>query len=231
MNVGLQFLSVTWTERVPDNEAVMILREIHSALRQALRYMPDPDPVSLVSLPEVKPYGYWVLQDSTPGQAYGSVKWYIDQSYDAENQRLLAWQYLDLVRNEPYQFYTPHYDLTFAHFPLYDERAHQEAIGVEIPGHAAVVSTSPLNRLPVRHERPLVLHRIVAHYVGRVIGIPYIRAGEPGGCSGPCVMRPAATLDEWLALAQEETLTNVTYCERCRRQLAAKIASNQLGAN
>ena len=231
MNVGLQFFSVTWTEHIPDNEVVMILREIHAALRQALKYMPDPDPVSLVMLPEVKPFGYWVLQDSEPGQIYGSAKWYIDQSYDSANDRLLAWRYLNLVRNEPYQFYTPHYDLAVVHYPLYDEQVQQEVIGVVMPGRAGIVSTDPLNRLPVRHERPIVLNRMIAHHVGRVVGIPFIRKNEPGGCVGACAMRPAESLEEWIELAEEETRDNVTYCESCRRQFAAQIASNQLGGN
>lgn len=231
MNVGLQFFSVTWTDYIPDNEAVMILREIHAALRQALKYIPDPDPASLVTLPEIKPFGYWILQDSKLDQVYGSAKWYMDQSYDSASGRLLAWRYLNLVRNEPYQIYTPHYDLAIVHYPLYDEQAERESIGVVIPGQAAIVSTNPLNQLPVRHERPVVLNRIIAHHVGRVVGIPFIRPDEPGGCFGPCAMRPAESLDRWIELAEEEAQANVIYCDPCRRQLAAQIASNQLGRN
>jgi len=231
MNTGLQFFSITWTDRIPDNEAVMILREVHAALRQALKYMPDPDPVSLVTLPEVKPFGYWVLQDSAPGQPYGSAKWYMERSLDLQGKHLLAWRYLNLVQTEPYQFYTPHYDLTIVHYPLYDEHTQQESLGVELAGLAAVVSTNPLNQLAVHRERPIVLHRLIAHYVGRVVGIPFIRRNEPGGCFGACAMRPAESLGEWLALAEEEAHAAVTYCEPCRRQLAARLASNQLGAN
>lgn len=209
----------------------MVLREVHAVLRQAQKFMPDPDPVRLVTLPEVKPFGYWILQDSDPDRIYGSAKWYMDRSYEASTDRLLAWRYLNLVRNEPYQIYTPHYDLAVVHQRLYDERADQEALGVPIPGRAAIVSTHPLNRLPIRHERPIVLNRVIAHYTGRVVGIPFTRQGETGGCSGVCAMRPAELLEEWVELAEEETRGGVTYCEPCRRQLAARIASNQLGGN
>jgi len=77
----------------------------------------------------------------------------------------------------------------------------------------------------------MVLRRLVSHYVGRVIGIPFIECGEPDGCSGACAMRPACELSEWVDLAEEETQAKVTYCEACRRQLSAQIASNQLGQN
>jgi hypothetical protein len=44
-------------------------------------------------------------------------------------------------------------------------------------------------------------------------------------------MRPAGKLDQWLTLAQEESEAKIIYCESCRRQLGAQIASNQLGRN
>ena len=231
MNTGRQFLSITWTDDIPDNEVIMILRDIHSALRQALKYMPHPEPAGPVNLPEIKPFGYWTLQGAESQHIYSSAEWYMDRSYDRQQGRFLAWRYLDLVMNEPYQHHAPHYDLAILHFPLYDTRVYQEVMGVDIPGIAAVISTAKLSGLSIRHERPIVLRRLVSHYVGRVIGIPFIERGEPDGCSGTCAMRPAHDLYEWLDLAKEETQASVTYCESCRRQLGAQIASNQLGQN
>lgn len=231
MNTGQQFLSVTWTEDIPDNEIIMILRDIHSALRQALKYMPDPEPAGPVNLPEIKPFGYWVLQGADPAHAYSSAEWYVDRSYDRQEGHFLARRYLNLVMNEPYQHQTPHYDLAVLHFPLYDERVKQEVMGAAIPGIAAVISTAQLGQLTIRHERPVVLHRLVSHYVGRVIGIPFLERGERDGCAGACAMRPAHDLGEWLDLAKEETQENVTYCDSCRRQFGAQVASSQLGQN
>jgi predicted Zn-dependent protease len=231
MNTGRQFLSVTWTDDIPDNEVIMILRDIHSALRQALKYMPHSEPAGPVNLPEIKPFGYWTLQGAESRHPYSSAGWYMDRSYDRQQGRFFAWRYLDLVMNEPFQHHAPHYDLAILHFPLYDTRVQQEVMGVDIPGMAAVISTAKLNGLSIRHERPMVLRRLVSHYAGRVIGIPFIDRGEPNGCSGACAMRPARDLSEWVDLAEEETQANVTYCEACRRQLSAQIASNQLGLN
>ena len=231
MNVGLQFLSVTWTDGIPDNEAIMILRDLHFALRQALKFLPVDNPIRPVQLPEVKPFGYWELQDSEPDSPFGSAAWYMDRSYDTDQGHFRARRYLNLVVNEPYQHRSPHYDLAVIHYPLYDELEDREVVGAGIPGLAAVSSTSWLKRLSVRDDRPIVLRRMISHYVGYVIGIPSAIYNQPSTCSGPCAMRPASELSEWLELAREESDANALYCESCRHQLGARIASNQLGLN
>lgn len=231
MNVGLQFLSVTWTDGIPDNEAIMILRDIHFALRQALKFLPANNPIRPVQLPEVKPFGYWVLQDSDPDSLYGSAAWYMDRSYDSDQGYLCARRYLNLVVNEPFQHHSPHYDLAIVHYPLYDETEEREVMGVGIAGLAAITSTAWLKRLSIRDERPIVLRRLVSHYLGAVIGIPSAIHDDLTICNGPCAMRPAHELSDWLNFAQEESDANTIYCESCRRQLSARIASNQLGLN
>ena len=229
MNYGLQFMSISWTDGIKENEAIMIVREVHVALRQALMYLPSP--TSIVTLPAVKPFGNWVLQDVEPNSTYGSTQWYIDQSYDRESGRLLGRQYLNIVLNEPFQSVTPHFDLAVTHYPLLDEVLNREVIGVDIPGRAAVLSNAPLNGVDRKYDRPIVLRRIISHYVGRVIGLPFHNHGSSCRCVDVCAMRPADTLEEWVDLAQEEFAQDCIYCDSCRRELSARIASNQLGLN
>ena len=231
MNVGRQFLSVTWTDRIPENEAIMILRDLHFALRQALKHLPAGSPIRPVQLLEVKPFGNWVLQDAQPDSLYSSAAWYMEHSYDSERGCLAARRYLDLVVNEPYQHHNPHFDLAIVHYPLYDESEGHEVMGAGISGLAAVTSTAWLRRLSARNERPAVLRRIIAHYLGYVIGVPSPIYDSSTVCSGACAMRPSRELSEWVALAQEESDDDVVYCESCRRQLSARIAGNQLGLN
>ena len=229
MSYGLQFISISWTDGIRDNEAIMIVRDIHIALRQALIHLPSPN--SIVTLPEVRPFGYWVLQDADPSATYSSTQWYIDRTYDRQMGHLLARKYLDVVLNEPYQYYTPHYDLAIMHYPLFDEKLGREVFGVDVPGRAAIFSNAWLNQLPRDHDRPAVLRRLIAHYLGRIIGIPYpVRPGTPG-CSGLCAMRPADQLESWVSLAREEFDADRIYCDSCRSQFSARIASNQLGTN
>jgi predicted Zn-dependent protease len=229
MNQGLQFLSLTWTDRIPDNEALIIVREVHLALRQANMYLPSHG--SIVTLPEVKPFGYWILKGMDPNDPYCSTQWYIDRSFDPRSNALLGWRYLDVVLNEPYQHHSPHYDLAVMHHPLLDEELGREVFGVAVPGRAAVVSCKWLNQLSRDYERPLVLRRLIAHYVGQVVGIPFPIHGQRATCTGLCAMRPARDLQEWIAFAQEEFQAERIFCDACRRQLSARIASNQFGMN
>jgi hypothetical protein len=229
MNYGLLFMSLTWTNGIHDNEAIMIVHEVQVALRQAQQHLPAHSPV--VSLPEVRPFGYWVLQGADPTDTYSSTQWYVDQSFDRHRQALLGWRYLDLVLNEPYQHATPHYDLAVMHHPLYDEHLGREVFGVTRPGIAAVVSSHWLDKLSRGYERPAVLRRLIAHYLGRVVGIPFPIAGRRDQCSGPCAMRSADDLAHWTAYAIEEFHADQIYCDACRRQMGARIAGNQAGLN
>jgi hypothetical protein len=229
MNYGLLFMSLTWTDGIPDNEAIMIVREVHVALRQAQKYLPMHSPV--VTLPEIRPFGYWILQGANPNEAYCSTQWYIDQVFDRQRGALLGRRYLHIVLNEPYQYQTPHYDLAVMHQPLYDEQLGREVFGVAVPGRAAVVSRYWLSRLARDFERPAVLRRLIAHYIGRVVGIPFPIQDRSEQCTGPCVMRPADDLAHWAAYATEEFEANRIYCDACRRQLGALIAGNQAGLN
>jgi hypothetical protein len=229
MNYGPLFLSLTWTDGIRDNEAIMIVREVHLALRQAQKHLPTHSPI--VTLPEVRPFGYWVLQGADPADTYCSTQWYIDQAMDRRRGVLLGRRYLDIVLNEPYQHATPHYDLAVMHQPLYDERLDREVFGVTRPGIAAVVSSHWLRELPRDFERPAVLRRVIAHYLGRAVGIPFPVSGRQEECSGACAMRHADDLGQWTTYATEEYQDNRIYCNACRLQLGARIAGNQAGLN
>lgn len=229
MNNGLQFISLTWTDRIPDNEAIMIVRDLHLALRQAARYLPESGP--FVALPEIKPFGYWVLTGMNPNDPYCSTQWYIDQSFGPDRKALHGWRYLNTVMNEPYQFHTPHYDLAVLHHPLIDDRQGEQVLGLAIDGRAAVFSTHRLQELSRDYERPVVLRRLAAHFLGRVIGIPFPIQSEPSRCRGICVMREARHFEDWMAMADEEFRAEVIYCESCRRELSARLAGNLMGLN
>jgi hypothetical protein len=229
MNYGRLFMSLTWTDGIPDNEAIMIVREARLALRQAQKHLPTHSPI--VSLPEVRPFGYWVLQGADPSETYCSTQWYIDQTFDRSRGMLLGQRYLQIVINEPYQHLTPHYDLAVVHYPVFDEHLGREVFGVTLPGVAAVVSRHWLSRLSRDFERPAVLRRLIAHYIGRVVGIPQPIKDRSGSCDGPCVMRPADGLSQWTSYATQEFDANRIYCDACCRQLSARIAGNQAGLN
>lgn len=225
----MRFISLTWTDGLSQTEAILFVRTVHEAVLLARQQWPVRG--NIIGIPEVKPFGYWVLQGAKPDQVYGSVEWYIHKSFDREKHQLLGRHYLQLVLNEPWQYQTPHYDLAVVHQPLFDEVAQHSVFGLAVRGRAAVLTVYPLYTLDEGPLRYRVLRRLVAHYFGQVIGIPIPGWREPAQCSSPCAMRPAGELAEWLERVEEEIRVKALYCRDCQRELSARLVSNHFGMN
>lgn len=224
----MRFISLTWTDGLSQTEAILVVRTVHEAILQARQQWPVRG--NIIEVPEIKPFGYWVLQEAEPNQVYGSMEWYINQSFDQENQRLLGRHYLQLVLDEPWQHQTPHYDLAVVHHPLFDEMDQHSVFGLAVRGRAAVLSVYPLYSLD-EGRRYRVLRRLVAHYFGQVMGIPIPGWRESPQCLNRCAMRPANSLAEWVERMEEETRVKALYCQSCQRELSARLASNHFGMN
>jgi predicted Zn-dependent protease len=224
----MRFISLTWTDGLSQTEAILVVRTVHEAILRARQQWPVRG--NIIEVPEIKPFGYWVLQGAEPGQVYGSMEWYINKSFDRENQQLLGRRYLQLVLDEPWQHQTPHYDLAVVHQRLFDEVDQHHVFGLAVRGRAALLSVYPLDALegPRRYQ---VLRRLVAHYFGQVIGIPIPGWREPAQCLSPCAMQPANSLAEWVERVEEAIRVKVLYCQNCQRELSARLASNHFGMN
>jgi predicted Zn-dependent protease len=225
----MRFISLSWTDNIPKDEVVLIVQTVYEALIQARQQWPEQG--NIVAVPEIKPFGYWVLQGASPNQEYGSMQWYIDNSFDQESYRLLGRRYLQLVLAEPWQQQTPHYDLAVVHQPLLDEVAQHNVFGVSTRGRAAVFSVHLLQSLDKGAQRYLILRRLVAHYLGQMIGIPIPGWREETGHPNPCAMRPVHSLAELIEYTEEESRARVLYCQNCQHELGAKLASNHFGMN
>jgi predicted Zn-dependent protease len=225
----MRFISLTWTDDLSQTEAILAVRTVHEAILLARQQWPVRG--NIIEVPDIKPFGYWVLEGAKPDQAYGSVEWYIHKSFDWKNQRLLGRRYLQLVLDEPWQHQTPHYDLAVVHQPLFDEVGQRSVLGLAARGRAAVLSVYPLYALHEESLRYRVLRRLVAHYLGQVMGIPIPGWREPAQCLSLCAMRPASSLLEWVERVEEESKTKALYCQDCQRELSARLASNHFGMN
>ena len=184
----MRFISLTWTDGLSQTEAILVVRTVHEAVLQARQQWPVRG--NIIEVPEIKPFGYWVLQDAEPNQVYGSMEWYIHKSFDWENQQLLGRRYLQLVLDEPWQHQTPHYELAVVHQPLFDEVDQHIVFGLAVRGRAAVLSVYPLYALAEGPQRYRVLRRLVAHYFGQVMGIPIPGWRETAQCLSLCAMQP-----------------------------------------
>ena len=225
----MRFISLTWTDGLSQTEAILIVRTVHEAVLQARQQWPVRG--NIIEVPEIRPFGYWVLQGAEPGQVYGSMEWYINKSFDQENRQLLGRRYLQLVRDEPWQHQTPHYDLAVVHQPLFDEVDQHSVFGSAVRGRAAVLSVYPLHALEDGTQRHRVLRRLVAHYFGQVLGIPIPGWRDQAQCLSPCAMQPASELAEWLERVEEDIRVKALYCRDCQRELSARLASNHFVMN
>jgi predicted Zn-dependent protease len=225
----MRFISLTWTDGLSQTEAILVVRTVHEIVLQARQQWPVRG--NIIEVPEIKPFGYWVLQGAEPGQVYGSMEWYINKSFDQESQQLLSRRYLQLVLDEPWQHQTPHYDLAVVHQPLFDEVDQHSVFGSAVRGRAAVLSVYPLHALEEEPQRYRVLRRLVAHYFGQVMGIPIPGEREQAQCLSPCAMRPASSLTGWVERIEEESRIKALYCHDCQCELSARLASNHFGMN
>jgi predicted Zn-dependent protease len=225
----MRFISLTWTDGLSQTEAILVVRTVHEAILQARQQWPVRG--NIIEVPEIRPFGYWVLQGAEPDQVYGSMEWYINKSFDQESQQLLGRRYLQLVLDEPWQHQTPHYDLAVVHQPLFDEVDQRSVFGSAIRGRAAVLSVYPLYALEEGTQRRRVLRRLVAHYFGQVMGIPIPGWREQDQCLSPCAMRSASSLAEWVERVEEESRIKVLYCQDCQCELSARLTSNHFGMN
>ena len=225
----MRFISLTWTDGLSQTEAILVVRTVHEAVLQARQQWPVRG--NIIEVPEIKPFGYWVLQDAEANQVYGSMGWYIHKSFDWENQQLLGRRYLQLVLDEPWQHQTPHYDLAVVHQPLFDEVDQHSVFGLAVRGRAAVLSVYPLYALYEGSGRYRVLRRLVAHYFGQVMGIRIPGWRETAQCLSLCAMQPVSLLPEWVERVKKEARIKALYCRDCQRELSARLASNHFGMN
>ena len=225
----MQVIAICWSEEVSEGDAILAVRTVEELLLNVLELWQVNTHV--VQVPEIKPYGYWVLQGTIEGNPYSSLQWYIDRSLDREKQEIRARKWLHLVLNEPWQQQDPHYDFSLFHHPLFDEEQGQRVFGLSLPGRIAAVSLAPLDALRSDEQRAVALRRLVAHYMGQAFGIPIPHQRDSQECNNVCTMRPSRNLSEWVALAEEEASAQVLYCEECQRELGARFASYHFGLN
>src|SRR5439155_22083455 len=150
----------------------------------------------------------WYRPSVPEGSPYWGTTWYVDSSYDALRKQVVGRRFLDLVREEPWQKESPHWDVALIDRDLVDapptvvgESRGDFVLGTSIPELAAVLSVYRLRGLVRSELRELALRRLVIHHFGQILGLPaasrHDDVEESEGrrfCTGTCVMRRAATV-------------------------------------
>jgi hypothetical protein len=225
-----------WTQGVDPAEAEEVVR----AVRDFLRTVYNLGHAAGLVLPptQIRPFGTWYLPSVRPGSPYWGTTWYVDASYDSGRQQVVGTRFLELVRKEPWQQASPHWDLAVIDHDLVDQVAslapeprREFVLGTATPELAAVLSVHRLRGLVRPEQRALALRRLVLHHFGQVLGLP--GAARPGDvtlvddqryCTARCVMRRATTVQELVQFAEQEGRDRVALCPACRHDVIEVIA-------
>jgi len=229
------FISLTWSQDIEDSEArVLVYTVTHLVAEMGKRL---PFWFQFQSLPQIRAFGDWVILMMPRGSAYSSMDWYIEHSITPDKKAVDADTYLRLVEMEPWQSSTPHFDLALVGRDLSDTHG-RSVLSVVRDGVAAVVSVHQLRHSFEQEERIVKLSHLVAHNLGRVIGIPLperktglLHVGEDVYCAHLCAMRPIASLEDLVELSEQITDEWGFYCETCQREMGAVFVSKYYGIN
>ena len=229
------FISLTWTEDISDSEVKVL---IHTVAERVIRV---GERVGLwfqsQALPTVRPFGDWVILMAPRGSAYSSLEWYLNRCRTPDGNRLDGPAYLRLVEMEPWQSSTPHYDVALVTQNLADAEG-QSVLNVALPGLAALASVHHVRRLDSQEAQVLGLRYLVAHALGRAVGIPLpthltgtVTHGKDVYCANLCAMRPCTHLRELLEYGMESIGWPNLYCQTCERDLEAVFIGSYCGLN
>lgn len=230
-------ISIVWSEGIARRESRILIE----AAEMVIKWLYFRHPMAFFDPPlPVRVYGNWVIPALMDEGPYWGAQWYIEQSYDREIDRVIAPQYLELVRREPWQQLSPHYDLILVDedltefaAPLARARPDRYSLGTSFPGTAALLSVYRIRQIADRDLRARALKRLVWHHMGHLLAVPdfsrerhVVRRGLEMHCTNRCVMRHADTLEELVELTRDEDNLGWPYCEECTRGLHAVIAAH-----
>jgi len=230
------FISITWTEDIEDGEARVLVYTVSHLVAQVGKRLPFW--FQFQALPQIRPFGDWVILMMPRGSAYSSVDWYLGRSRTADGRRIDGPAYLRLVELEPWQSSTPHFDVALVGQDLSDGQG-RSVLTLARAGLAAVASVHQLRRYGSEEERIVRLSRLVAHCLGRALGVPLanraagavVHLGEDVFCANECAMRAATSFDDLVALDDPSPERWGFYCEACQRDVEAVFISTHYGLN
>ncbi len=231
--------SIMWSEGITEEEAaqaVLTVQEIVTSVFQIEKWK-RVSPL----MPEIRPFGTWVIPAVPRGAAYWGTQWYIERSLDPKLKRVRGYDFLRLMQFEPWQLQAPHFDLALLDHELIgdpDDAPETLTLGLTLPGTATVISVVPLRPIRNREQRLSALRRLIAHHLGHMARVPRPDRTEGVDTSGPephctaiCAMRHAENIFELLKYTREEAEAGVTYCADCQHDLRVQLVSAQFSLN
>jgi len=240
-------ISIMWSEGVREDEAAQMVFTVYQIVISLFRVGKHGHLLPIV--PEIRPFGTWVIPAVPRGAAYWGTQWYVERSLDPQLNRVRGAEFLKLVQLEPWQTHDPHFDLALLDHELVVEEGRTtgtQVLGLTLPGTATVISVAPLRNIVDHAERLLALRRLVAHHLGHLVRVPRpdrtdnvdatVLEPWPDGqdrphCTAICAMRHADHVFELLRYAHEEEEAGVIYCPACEQDLRLQLVSAQFSLN
>lgn len=229
------FISLTWTEGISDYEAKVLIHTVAEMIVRVGHRVGSWFQSQM--LPTIRPFGDWVISSMPQGSAYSSAQWYLDRCHTPDGERVDGPAYLRLVELEPWQSSTPHFDLALVAEDLAGAKGESE-LNMALPGLAAVASAYQVRRLGSQEAQILGLRHLVAHALGRAVGVPLptrstqvTSHGDDLYCTNLCVMRPCIHLRHLLEYGMEGANQPHLYCSACERDLEAVLVGSHYGLN
>jgi hypothetical protein len=230
---AMKSISIMWAEGVTETEAATVVNTV----KQVVQVMYDLCFKAGVGLSPtaIRPFGTWIMPSIPAGDPYSGTHWYIETAFDAALGQVVAPRFLELVKQEPWQIASPHFDVAVLDRDLTEGTG--SVLASVLPGTATVISVHRLRELPDRDAQLSALRRLVVHNFGHVLEIPregrlgVVEAGRVRHCTNVCSMRDAAGLDELVAMAREEAALGHLLCEECRQDLMRAVLVQRLSRN
>ncbi len=230
-----RFISITWSEGINEDESAILIQEVS----RIIKWLYFQLPTALNTPPtQIRVFGDWAISGLEPGSPYWGTQWYIDSSFNEDLQQVIAPLFLELMRQEPWQIETPHWDLALIDHDLTDyptagpitkETPHY-ALGSSLPGSIAVMSVRRVRAIPDARLRQLALQRLVRHNLGHIMGaVSYkrdyrsVKHGLETHCVNRCAMRHASSVEELIEYAIEENNLPYLFCEQCAQELRSNL--------
>jgi len=176
----------------------------------------------------LRPFGNWILQDTTGEEPYTSFRWYWQSSLDASRGQVSGPQLVNIIRQEPWQQAEPHFDVAILHLDLCDAApeargAYRSVFAYAQPDLAAIISTHHLTSIASEELRLRCLRRLVIHNFGHVIGLPdgprHPSSERGGRCTPPCIMHEAYSQEELLEVVSRQEGEGLEFCALCKADL------------
>lgn len=229
------FISLTWTAGIDDNEATVLIHTVAEVIASMGKQVGPW--FQSQALPTIRPFGDWVILTMPRGSAYSSIDWYLDRCRPRDSQQIDGPTYLRLVELEPWQSSSPHFDVTLVAQDMTNADG-DSVLNMALPGLATIASAYRVRQLGSHEARILGLRHLVAHALGRAVGIPLATRSTSVTsqddnlyCANHCAMRPCINLRDLMQYSMENVGQPNLYCDTCEHELEGILIGSHFGMN